>query len=87
MPETYDNTNQIVIWENKYKEKPEQPDFNATVNIDGVDYKFVGWRRNADDPANRPLAKFKLEKPKPAKAEKPVASPQESDPFEDDIPF
>ena len=42
---------------------------------------------NADDPANRPLAKFKLEKPKPASAEKPVASPQESDPFEDDISF
>ena len=43
MPEQYDNTNQIVIWENKYKERPEQPDFNATVNIDGKDYKFVGW--------------------------------------------
>ena len=85
MPEQYDNTNQIVIWENKYKERPEQPDFNATVNIDGVDYKFVGWRRGKDDPANRPLAKFKLDEGKPAP--KAVASPQESDPFEDDIPF
>ena len=87
MPETYDNTNTIVIWENQYKVEPKDPDFRATVNIDGVEYKFGGWRRGKDDPANRPVARFKLDKPKVQNVQKAVASPQEPDPFEDDIPF
>jgi|DEB0MinimDraft_3_1074331.scaffolds.fasta_scaffold457691_1 hypothetical protein len=88
MPEKYDNTNRMVIWENDKKETPQHPDFKGSINVEGVDYWVSGWRRGKDDPANRPLATFKIDRKDAAKpAPKSVASPQESDPFEDDIPF
>lgn len=43
----YDNTNTGVLFRNEYKQKPNQPDYTGTANINGDDYKVAGWKKTS----------------------------------------
>ncbi len=43
----YDNTNTIAIFRNDKGGNPKRPDYRATINIDGVEYKAPLWVRES----------------------------------------
>jgi hypothetical protein len=40
---TYDNTNTGLLKKNERKEKDSHPDYNGSVNVEGVDYWLSAW--------------------------------------------
>lgn len=44
MSEKYDNTNRGALFVNGRKETEKHPDYNGSINIDGVDYWLSGWK-------------------------------------------
>jgi hypothetical protein len=43
----YDNTNTGVLFRNEYKQKPKQPDYTGSANINGDDYKIAAWKNTS----------------------------------------
>lgn len=41
----YDNTNSGALFNNSRKETQNHPDFNGTLNVEGVDYWISGWKK------------------------------------------
>lgn len=41
----YDNTNSGALFNNSRKETQNHPDFNGSLNVDGVDYWISGWKK------------------------------------------
>ena len=39
----YDNTNKGVLFKNKKKETDNHPDYNGSINVDGIDYWLSAW--------------------------------------------
>ena len=37
------------LFKNEKKEKPNQPDYNGTVNVDGKVYYLAGWKKAGKD--------------------------------------
>ena len=85
----YDNTNRGAIWKNDKKETDRHPDFNGSINIEGVEYFLSGWKRAADANPKAPLVKFSVTKKEQQQAHAmPAPSGIGAMPaFEDDIPF
>jgi len=82
MPE-YDNTNSGTFFVNDRKEKPNHPDYNGKVNIEGKDYYIKGWKKVAKSGTNFLSLAFnpvdgQSTPPAPKKPAAPVA---------DEIPF
>jgi hypothetical protein len=76
----YDNTNRGALFKNARKEKETHPDYNGTINIEGVEYWISGWTKDGKK------GKFLSLSVKP-KEDKPGVS-QSHDVFDDDsIPF
>ena len=44
----YDNTNRGVLFENKYKDAPNKPDFRGKLNVDGGEYYISAWKKNSE---------------------------------------
>lgn len=42
---TYDNTNRGMLARNDRKERDTHPDYNGSINIEGVEYWLSGWVR------------------------------------------
>ena len=46
MPE-FDNTNKGALFVNERKENGKQPDYTGKINIDGVEKKLAGWKKES----------------------------------------
>ena len=42
---SYDNTNRGVLFKNDRKEKDTHPDYNGSINADGVEYWLSAWMK------------------------------------------
>lgn len=84
---TYDNTNRGAIWKNDKKETERHPDFNGSLNVDGVEYFVSAWKHKADDPPNRPALSFSVKRKdqQPSQQAQPGGGAPADD-F-DDVPF
>jgi hypothetical protein len=78
----YDNTNRGALFKNTKREKDTHPEYNGTVNIEGVEYWISAWVKDGKSGKFFSLS-FKAKEDKPA-ASKPATV---SDPFGDDLPF
>lgn len=39
----YDNTNRWTLFKNDRKDSDKHPDYNGTLNVDGVEFWISGW--------------------------------------------
>ena len=81
---TYDNTNRGAIWKNDKKETERHPDFNGSLNVDGVEYFVSAWKRKADDPPNRPALSFSIKRKDQQPSQQQAPAPSSA--FDDDLP-
>ena len=83
---SYDNTNRGQIWKNDKKEKPNQPDFTGSLNVEGVEYWVSAWKRAPDANPKAPPLKFSIQNK--LKAAAPAQQQPADDGFPDqEIPF
>ena len=58
----YDNTNRGACWLNDRKrEGKSDPDYTGTLNVDGTDYFWSGWK-NIRDGERQPVLTFSVNK-------------------------
>lgn len=76
----YDNTNRGALFKNDRKEKDSHPDWNGSINVEGVDYYLNAWVKDGKK------GKFFSLSIKP-KGERKEAASSGGDPFDDPTPF
>lgn len=54
----YDNTNSGVLFKNDRKERPNQPDYRGSLDVEGVQYWVSAWIKTAGPSARNPGSKF-----------------------------
>jgi len=91
MPD-YDNTNRGSIWKNEKKETDNHPDFNGSLDVNGVEYWVSAWLRKPDANPKAPALNFSI-KPKEQQQGQQAAGAATgaaagtAQNFDDDIPF
>jgi len=91
MPE-YDNNNSGALFKNDRKERPNQPDYKGSLEVDGTDYWVSAWIKKSGPMSKNPGSTFMslAVEPKEERAPKPPTQRRElnddGDGF-DDIPF
>ena len=48
----YDDTNSFVLFPNKNKQNEGQPDVTGKINIDGVEKRLAGWKKQSKSGVN-----------------------------------
>ncbi len=43
----YDNTNTFALFINDKGENPKRPDWSGTANLNGVEFRLSGWKRQS----------------------------------------
>lgn len=79
---SYDNTNKGSIWRNDRKQTDKHPDFNGTLNVEGVEYWVSAWKRKPGDNPKSPALRFAIN---PKEQQSNHQSQQQG--FDDDVPF
>ena len=81
---SYDNTNSGALFKNDKKKKPEHPDRQGKLNVDGKDYWLSGWLKQ--DKNGNPYLSLAVKpvEQKPDSAGKRDGGVSQMD---DDIPF
>lgn len=79
----YDNTNRWTLFRNERKDKPSQPEFTGSINIDGVEYWLNAWTKEGNG------KKFfsGTVKPKEQRAAATTGASRMGALIDDDIPF
>ena len=81
----YDNTNTGTFFVNDRKEKPNQPDYNGKIDVEGKTYYLKGWKKVAKSGLSfMSLAVNSADAPANATTNAPVGA---SAPTSDDSPF
>lgn len=87
MPD-YDNTNSGILCKNDRKEQPNHPDYNGSVNVDGVEYWLSAWVKDGKPGSKMAGRKFFSLSLKPKDADRSSSrSSAGSEPVQEDIPF
>lgn len=82
----YDNTNRGALFRNNRKEQPNHPDYNGTLNVEGVDYYINAWLKESKKDGKKFFSISIKEKGVKAPPRQPESKP--ADDFGDsDIPF
>lgn len=76
----YDDTNSFALFPNKRKQNEGQPDVTGKINIDGVEKRLAGWKKQSKNGVNFISGKLSDFQEKKDKPEDPVVA-------EDVIPF
>lgn len=82
----YDNTNRGVLFKNDRKEQDKHPDYQGSINIDGVEFWLSAWIKSGQKGKFMSLSvKPKEEKRKPD----PISTgrPRKNADLDDEIPF
>ena len=83
MPE-YDDTNKGALWNNDRKTTDKHPDFNGSLNIEGMEFWIAGWRVASQNP-KAPVVRIEVKR-KDAVA--PADYPKDPEPPKgDSLPF
>lgn len=84
----YDNTNRGILSKNDRREKDTHPEYNGTINVDGVEYWLSGWLKERKDGSGKFFSlsvKRKEQTKGPSKAE--YSSRPLSEELDDTVPF
>lgn len=81
----YDNTNTGTFFVNDRKEKPNQPDYNGKIDVEGKTYYLKGWKKVAKSGLSfMSLAVNPADAPASTSSSAPAAA---TVPASDDSPF
>ncbi len=81
----YDNTDKGSLFKNKDRKSDKHPEYNGSINIQGVEYWLSGWVKESKKDGSK---YFSLAvKPKEKQAPKPTPAPKGFNDMDDDIPF
>jgi len=84
----YDNNLSGILSKNERKEKDTHPDIRGKCEIDGVQYRIDGWRKERTDGTGSFYSlKFKAKDAAPAPAPVKRQAAQSVADMDDDIPF
>lgn len=88
MSKQYDDTNRGALFKNTRKEKDTHPDYNGSINVDGVDYWLSGWIKEGSKGKFFSLSVKPKEETKPKIGKRPPNNYGDRDQVpDDDIPF
>jgi hypothetical protein len=85
MADQYDNTNTGVLFKNDRKEKPTQPDWNGSANIEGEEYWVNAWVKEKKADGSK-FFSFSYRRKEEAPVRK-AAPARRAQAMNDDIPF
>ena len=88
----YSNTNRGQIWPNDRKETDKHPDFNGSIDVEGVEYWVSAWKRKEGANPKAPSLSFSIKKKEALPSTGPTQTeqtpiPAVGDDGFDDIPF
>ena len=80
----YDNTNRGALFRNEKRTSDRAPEYNGSLNVDGVDYWISGWIKEGKNGKFFSLSVQPKEQQQPSK---PQQSRQAAPPSNEDVPF
>lgn len=80
----YDNTNRGVLFKNNKKESDNHPDYNGSIDVDGVEFWLSAWIKTSKQGSKFMSLSVK---PKDQKKPAPDRGPGNINDLNDDIPF
>jgi uncharacterized protein (DUF736 family) len=83
----FDNTNRGALFKNNRKEQPNHPDYNGTINVNGVDYWLNGWLKESKKDGKKFFSLSVKEKGVNAPPRTPQAAETGAPDFDSEIPF
>lgn len=85
---TYDNTNRGALFKNTRKDSDNHPDYNGSINVDGVEYWLSAWVKEGAKGKFFSLSVKSKEQATPKPQAKATAKASSgSDDMDDDLPF
>lgn len=82
----FDNTNRGALFVNEKRTKDTHPNYNGTIDIEGVEYWISGWKKTSNAGKTYLSLSVTLKEGQTAKPGKAKPAADDFDP-EDDIPF
>ena len=84
----YDNSNRGVLFRNQNKTEDKHPDFNGSINANGVDYWLSGWVKESKEGKKFFSLSVKPKEQQARQVSQPTRKTARLDDLEDsDLPF
>ena len=84
----YDNTNRGALFKNTRKDSDNHPDYNGSINVDGVEYWLSAWVKEGAKGKFFSLSVKPKEQPAPKpQAKAPAKASSGFDDMDEDLPF